>query len=109
VSRPTSRPDATLPGVTRFGTEVSFRLGPDTVEEARAIARDLAAAAAGCDRHVLFVDAATGEYGDLAEWLDGDAAAAFAALPATAAVLARLEIRTGKAPRVRTYVMEDVA
>ena len=54
--------------MTLYGTEISFRLGPGSLDEARAVAARLAAAAAGCRRHVLFVDADAGEYGCLAEW-----------------------------------------
>jgi len=93
--------------VTLHGTEVAFRLGPGTADEARALAQGLAAAAAGCRRHVLFLDAATGEYGCLAEWDRREDAEGYAARPATRAVLAGLEARTGKPPRVRVYVMEE--
>jgi hypothetical protein len=89
------------------GTEVAFRLGPGTAGEARAIARELAAAAAGCRRHVLFLDEGGGEYGCLAEWDDPADAAGYADRPATRAILAALEARTGKSPRVRLYVMEE--
>ena len=88
------------------GTEVSFRLGPGTLDEAREIAGRLAAAARGCRRHVLFVDAAAGEYGCLAEWDREEDAAAFAARPEARAALAALEARTGRPPRVRMYAME---
>jgi quinol monooxygenase YgiN len=93
--------------VSLFGTEVSFRLGPGTLEEARALSARLAAAAAGCRRHVLFVDEDAGEYGCLAEWDDRDAAAGFAARPPVREVLADLGARTGKDPRVRLYAMEE--
>ena len=89
------------------GTEVSFRLGPGTLDEARAIAARLAAAAEGCRRHVLFVDAEAGEYGCLAEWEDPAAARGFADRPATREALAALEGRTGRPPRVRLYAMEE--
>lgn len=92
-----------------FGTEVSFRLGPDSLEEARAIAARLGAAAAGCRRHVLFVDAAAGEYGCLAEWERREEAEDFARRPATAAEIAALGERVGKEPRVRFYAMEETA
>lgn len=88
------------------GTEVAFRLGPDTLGEAREIAARLAGAARGCRRHVLFVDAAAGEYGCLAEWDREEDAAGFAARPETRAALADLEARTGRPPRVRVYAME---
>lgn len=90
-----------------YGTEVAFRLGPGTAAEARAIARDLAAAAGGCRRHVLFLDEAAGEYGCLAEWDRREDAEGYAARPATRAALAALEARTGTAPRVRRYAMEE--
>ena len=86
---------------------MAFRLGPGTADEARGVARDLAAAAEGCRRHVLFIDEAAGEYGCLAEWDRREDAEGYAARPATRAVLAALEARTGKAPRVRCYVMEE--
>lgn len=92
-----------------FGTEVSFRLGPDSLEEARMIAARLAAAAAGCRRHVLFVDAAAGEYGCLAEWDRLDDAEAFMRRPETTDEIVALGSRTGKEPRIRVYVMEETA
>ena len=92
-----------------FGTEVSFRLGPGTLAEAREIAAGLAAAAAGCRRHVLFVDAGAGEYGCLAEWDDRADAEAFGDRPETRARLDALAERIGKAPRVRVYAMEETA
>ena len=90
-----------------FGTEIAFRLGPGTGDEARAIAAELGAAAAGCRRHVLFVDADAGEYGCLAEWDRREDAAGYGARPAVAGLLARLGERLGKAPRVRLYAMEE--
>lgn len=90
-----------------FGTEVSFRLGPDSVAEARAIAARLGDAARGCRRHVLFVDADAGEYGCLAEWDSHEDAAGFAGRAATAAELMALGARLGTAPRVRLYAMEE--
>jgi quinol monooxygenase YgiN len=93
--------------VSGFGTEISFRLGPETREEARRIARGLAAAAAGCRRHVLFVDPDAGEYCCLAEWDRREDAEGFAARPAVRAQLAALAERTGKEPRVRLYAMEE--
>ena len=89
-----------------YGTEISFRLGPGTADEARGFARRLAAAAAG-RRHVLFIDAEAGEYGCLAEWERREDAEAFAGLPATRAEIALLEERQGRAPRVRLYAMEE--
>ncbi len=96
-----------LPVVTLYGTEISFRLGPGTVNEARGHARRLAAAASGCRRHVLFVDADAGDYGCLAEWERREDAEGFGARPATRAELDLLEERLGKAPRVRLYSMEE--
>jgi hypothetical protein len=93
--------------VSLHGTEVSFRLGPGTLAEARAIAGRLAAAAAGCRRHVLFVDAEAGEYGCLAEWDRREDAEGFGARPAVRAELARLAERLGREPRVRLYAMEE--
>jgi hypothetical protein len=93
--------------VSPFGTEISFRLGPGSLEEARAVAGRLAAAAAGCRRHVLFADAEAGEYGCLAEWDRREDAAAFAARPAARTELARLAERLGREPRVRLYAMEE--
>ena len=93
--------------MTLYGTEISFRLGPGSLDEARAVAARLAAAAAGCRRHVLFVDADAGEYGCLAEWERREDAEAFAGLPATQAQIALLEERQGRAPRVRLYAMEE--
>ena len=95
--------------MTGFGTEVSFRLGPGTLDEARAIARRLAAAAAGCRRHVLFVEEAAGEYGCLAEWDDREDAEDFTRRPAAAEVLVLLGSRLGKEPRIRVYAMEETA
>jgi quinol monooxygenase YgiN len=93
--------------MTLHGTEISFRLGPGTLDEARAVAARLRDAARGCRRHVLFVDADAGEYGCLAEWEDPAAAAAFAERPAVREEIASLGRRLGKAPRVRLYVMEE--
>lgn len=90
-----------------FGTEISFRLGPGTADEARAIAAELGAAAAGCRRHVLFVDAERGEYGCLAEWEHRADAEGYGSRPAVAAALARLGERLGAPPRVRLYAMEE--
>ena len=90
-----------------YGTEVAFRLGPGTADEARGIAERLARAAAGCRRHVLFLDAEAGEYGCLAEWDRREEAEGFAARPAARAELAAIATRTGKEPRVRLYAMEE--
>lgn len=93
--------------MTLYGTEISFRLGPGTLDEARALAGRLAAAAEGCRRHVLFVDAEAGEYGCLAEWERREDAEGYGERPAARAELAALEARLGKAPRVRLYAMEE--
>jgi hypothetical protein len=93
--------------MTLYGTEISFRLGPGTADEARGYARRLAAAAAGCRRHVLFLDAEAGEYGCLAEWERREDAEGFAERAATRAEIARLVERQGTAPRVRLYAMEE--
>lgn len=90
-----------------WGTEVSFRLGPGTLGEARALARRLAAAASGCRRHVLFADAEAGAYGCLAEWDDRAEAEGFAGRPAARAVLDDLAARLGRPPTVRLYAMEE--
>lgn len=90
-----------------FGTEVSFRLGPGTLEEARGISEGLARAADGCRRHVLFVDEAAGEYGCLAEWDRHEDARGFADRPAARERLAALAKRLGADPRVRVYAMEE--
>lgn len=90
------------------GTEISFRLGPGTADEARAIAGRLAAAAAGARRHVLFLDAERGEYGCLAEWARPEQAEGYAGRPEVARELAALEARTGRPARVRRYAMEEV-
>jgi quinol monooxygenase YgiN len=90
----------------RYGTEVAFRLGPGADDEAREFARQLAEAAEGCARHVLFLNDA-GEYGALAEWTSHDDAEGFSARPAARAVLARLETRLGRRPSVRVYRMEE--
>jgi quinol monooxygenase YgiN len=95
--------------VSLYGTEVSFRLGPGTVDEARAIAARLGAAAAGCRRHVLFVDAEAGEYGCLAEWDRREDAEGFMRRPATAEEIVALGARIGKEPRIRVYAMEETA
>jgi quinol monooxygenase YgiN len=95
--------------VSGFGTEVSFRLEPGRLDEARAIAARLAAAAAGCRRHVLFANPDAGEYGCLAEWDARADAAAFGDRPAVRDALADLAERTGAAPRVRLYDMEEQA
>jgi len=93
--------------MTLHGTEISFRLGPGTLEEARAVAARLAAASAGCRRHVLFVEETAGEYGCLAEWERREDADGYADRPAVRAEIARLAERLGTAPRVRVYAMEE--
>lgn len=95
--------------MTGFGTEVSFRLGPGTLGEAREVAHLLAGAAAGCRRHVLFVEEGAGEYGCLAEWDSREDAEDFTRRPATAEVLVLLGSRLGKEPRIRVYAMEETA
>lgn len=90
----------------RYGTEISFRLGPNSADQAREIAAELAQAAVGCERHVLFLAEDAGEYGCLAEWTDAAAATEFAARPLTMTVLERIEALTGKPARVRLYEME---
>jgi hypothetical protein len=92
--------------VAAFGTEISFRLGPGTADEARLVAGRLATAAAGCRRHVLFLDEAGG-YGCLAEWDQEEDARAYLAGPVVAAELAALEERAGRAAHARLYVMEE--
>lgn len=89
-----------------FGTEVGFRLGPGTEDEARAIAARLATAAAGCRRHVLFLDG-SGVYGCLAEWDREADARAYLKGPALAAELASLARRCERAPHTRLYAMEE--
>ncbi|MGD9571712.1 MAG: hypothetical protein AB7V62_07520 [Thermoleophilia bacterium] len=89
------------------GTEIAFRLGPGTLEEARAIAARLAAAAGGARRHVLFAAPERGEYGCLAEWDDPADAAAYAGRAEVREVLAELTARLGKEPGVRLYAMEE--
>lgn len=98
----------TIPGqmALTYGTEISFRLGPGQADEARAIARRLAAAAEGCREHVLFVDDERGEYGCLAVWDEGGDAAAFTSSALVADELQRLAGILGKEPRIRSYEME---
>jgi hypothetical protein len=90
-----------------YGTEVSFRLGPGTLEEARVIAGRLAEAAAGCRRHVLFVDPEAGAYGCLAEWDRREDAEGYGARPAVVRELEALAARTGRPAPVRLYSMEE--
>lgn len=93
-------------GAVRWGTEISFRLGPGTLDDARALAATLAGEAVGSTEHVLFVDEDAGEYGCLAVWPGRDVADAYGRRPAVANVLAHLAELTGKEPRVRCYRME---
>ncbi|MEQ8832934.1 MAG: hypothetical protein RIB67_00655 [Miltoncostaeaceae bacterium] len=88
-----------------YGTEVAFRLGEGQDQQARAVAADLHAAAAGCLGQVLFLNDA-GEYGVLAEWATLAEAEGYAARPATATILDRLAERLGRRPGVRVYRME---
>jgi hypothetical protein len=90
----------------RFGTEVAFRLGAGRDDDARRVASLLAAAAAGCRRHVLFLNEA-GEYGVLAEWDTRAEAEGFASRPATRRALADLARMLGREPSVRVYRMEE--
>ena len=98
----------TIPGqmALTYGTEISFRLGPGHAEEARGIARRLAAAADGCREHVLFVDDERGEYGCLAVWDEASDSAVFTSSTLLADELQRLAGILGKEPRVRSYEME---
>lgn len=89
-----------------IGTEIAFRLGPDTIDDARAIARRLAELAPAAVEHVLFCDADVGEYGCLAVWPTTSAVDAYLASAGVAAELAALTDRTGKPVRVRRYAME---
>lgn len=91
----------------RHGTEVSFRLGPGTLPEARSIARELAAAAPGCLRHVLFVDAERGEYGCLAEWAGRGPAEEYVRRVETLTAFARITAAAERPPHVRIYLMEE--
>jgi hypothetical protein len=93
--------------MTLHGTEIAFRLGPGTLDEARAVAGRLAAAATGCRRHVLFVDEGAGVYGCLAEWGRREDAEAYGTRPAVLEEIERLEERQGKRPTVRLYAMEE--
>jgi len=87
-------------------TEVSFRLGPGTVDDARAIATRLGAAARGCRDDMLFVDAESGVYGYLALWAHAAEAEAFETLPGVREQVAALERRIGRPPTVRRYTAE---
>ncbi len=95
------------PPHTSHGTEVSFRLGPGSADDARSLAERLAKAAIGSRRHVLFLNDEAGEYGCLAEWEREEDARAYGELPEVQAVLAELAQRTDREPRVRRYVMEE--
>jgi hypothetical protein len=89
-----------------IGTEIAFRLGPGTLEQAREIAARLAALAAAADEHVLFSDSEVGEYGCLAVWAFAADADAYIASAAVDAEVAQLGARMGKPARVRRYAME---
>lgn len=89
-----------------WGTEIAFRLGAGTGDEARSFAGTLAALAEGCVEHVLFIDEDTGGHGCLAVWPTEEAAIGYGALPAVGSVLDRLEELTGRRPQVRRYRME---
>ena len=89
-----------------IGTEIAFRLGPGTLEEARAIAARLAELAHEAHEHVLFCDAEIGEYGCLAVWGSASHADAYIASSAVAAEVSELSARMSKPTRVRRYVME---
>lgn len=91
-----------------YGTEISFRLGPGTAEEARRIAARLARAAAGCRRHVLFLDEG-GAYGCLAEWDREEDARDYLTRPEVTAEIAALAERCGRAPHPRLYAMQEQA
>jgi hypothetical protein len=86
--------------------EVSFRLGPGTLEDARAIAARLAAEAVGCRDEMLFVDAEGGVYGYLALWAEEDEAGRFRSRPGVGEQLAALEQRLGRPPTTRYYAVE---
>jgi len=88
------------------GTEIAFRLGPGTLDEARAIADRLSDRAVAAVEHVLFCDAEAGEYGCLAVWRTAADAAAYMADAGVVAEVAALGARMGKPTRVRTYAME---
>jgi hypothetical protein len=89
-----------------IGTEIAFRLGPGSLEEARATAARLAGLAPAAVEHVLFSDAAAGEYGCLAVWEAAADADLYIASALVAAELAALGERMGKPVRVRRYEME---
>jgi hypothetical protein len=87
-------------------TEVSFRLGPGTADDARAIASKLGAEARGCREDMLFVDEQAGVYGYLALWAERTEAEAFEALPGVQAQVEQLAQRIGRPPTVRHYTVE---
>lgn len=87
-------------------TEVSFRLGPGTVEDARGIAARLSAAAAGCRDDMLFVDEQSGTFGYLALWDGFTEAEQFPTRPAVIEVVESLTQRLTKPPAVRQYTVE---
>lgn len=103
----TTEAGAVTADAVRWGTEVSFRLGPGTADEARAIAARLAAAADGAESHVLFLAEEAGEYGCLATWPTRAGAEAYGSRPAVRGALEELGRRTDREPRVRCYRMEQ--
>ena len=88
------------------GTEIAFRLGPGSLDQARAIAGRLAGLAPTAVELVLFCDAAAGEYGCLAVWEADADAVAYIDSPGVAVELTALGERMGKPVRVRRYAME---
>lgn len=89
-----------------IGTEIAFRLGPGSLEDARVIAARLARLAPVAVEHVLFCDADAGEYGCLAVWEAERDADAYIASSEVDAEVAALAERMGRPMRVRRYVME---
>jgi hypothetical protein len=89
-----------------IGTEIAFRLGPGSLEDARSIADRLSGLAPAAVEHVLFCDADAGEYGCLAVWAAGSDADAYIASSQVAGEIAALTARMGTPARVRRYVME---
>ena len=87
-------------------TEVSFTLGPGTLEDARAIAARLGAEASRSRDEMLFVDAEAGIYGYLALWDERTDAIAFGANAAVLDEIEALERRVAKPPAVRHYTVE---
>lgn len=91
------------------GSEISFRLGPGTIDRARAAADRLgrAALAGGALRHVLFADADSGSYGCLAEWASRAEADRYVALATVRAEVDALQSLCGRPLTVRLYAMEE--